>query len=602
MRPVVTAVLTMFLAIATQAQQPATDQQPHRANLSIDLEPLGDGDDGVVARITFRFAVPSDVPADIPLAIQGSILRGTEVVRNFRFVLRPDERETLRTIQTLPATDVSIEARLMIPLEEQAPVIIDKTTKTFSVAATGKPYEATAEEGAEGAYAEGMVPESAGTVRIRPPRRDVAPNLFVVDVDVKPPVTRVEFWVEDKKIMARTAPPYRAELDLGKLPKRVEVRVIGYDTRGRYVDADAFVVNERETPLEVKITRTDSPDGTTHFKLSVQNPKNTAIRSVVLYAGQKKLYQWDRPPYALNIPTARLQGIEFVRASVIDETNYEAADLLFLSGRRHIEEIEVNLVELPISVTDSAGVPVTDLKQESFTIFENGKPQRISSFHFASNLPISVGVLLDHSGSMEKRIKDAREAAIQFFRNIIRPADRAFFAGFAFDSRNIAPFVSDISLIEAQVTNSPEAAGGTALYDAIITGLYRFRSVQGRKALIIITDGEDTSSRLAYEDMLTYARAARVPLYFIGIGLGFADISGTSKMKGLATETGGVVYLIKDVKLLEEAYRRLESDLRSQYLVSYHTESSRKDQKYRTVEVKVDRADARVRTIRGFIP
>jgi Ca-activated chloride channel family protein len=203
---------------------------------------------------------------------------------------------------------------------------------------------------------------------------------------------------------------------------------------------------------------------------------------------------------------------------------------------------------------------------------------------------------------MLARIKDAKAAAIEFFRSILKPQDQAFFAGFAFDARNIAPFVSDVSLIESQVNASPEAAGGTALYDAIITGLYRFRSIQGRKALIVITDGEDTASRLSYDEMLNYVQASRVPLYFIGIGLGFTDIAGTSKMKSLAGETGGVAYFIRNVKQLQETYSQLEKDLRSQYLISYYAESTKKDQQYRPIEVKVDRPDAKVRTIRGYIP
>jgi Ca-activated chloride channel family protein len=382
----------------------------------------------------------------------------------------------------------------------------------------------------------------------------------------------------------------------------VEVRAVGYDARGRYVDADAFVVNERDTQLEVKITRTATPDGMTHIKLSIQNPNNTVIKSVTLFAGQKKLHEWSRPPYAIDIATARLQGVEFIRASALDSTNYEASDLVFLSGDRFLEEIEVNVVELPVSVTDGAGLPVTDLKQTNFTVLENGKPQTISAFNYSSDLPISVGVLLDHSGSMEPRIKAAKEAALVFFRSILKPQDRAFFGAFAFDTRNLAPFVSEVALIETQINASPDAEGATALYDAIVTGLYRFRSIQGRKALVLITDGEDTASRLPYDDMLTYARAARVPLYFVGIGLGFFDAGGTAKMKSLAAETGGIAYFIRDVKQLKETYAQLEKDLRTQYLVTYHTESSSKDRKYRTVEVRVDRPDAKVRTIRGFIP
>ena len=574
-----------------------------QSKLSIDLEPLGDTAQGVVTRATYRFAVGPDVPSGVPLVIIGSILQDGAVAKRFRYPLDPSRRESeLTAIQTLQPGTAEIEARLMVPLEEQTPVIVAKTAKTFTIAKTNKPYIAGENEGAEAIVAEGVVPETSGAVRILPPRRDVAPNLFIVEVDVRPPAKRVEFWVEGKKIMTRNAPPYRAELDLGALPKRIEVRAVGYDAQGRYVDADAFVVNERETPLEVKITRTVTPDGVAHFKLSVQNPKGTAVKTVALFAGNRKLHEWQRAPYAVDIPVAQLKGVEFVRASVIDETSYEASDLLFLSGDRYSEEIDVDVVELPVSVTDTAGVPVTDLKQADFHVLENGKPQKITAFNYASNLPIAAGLLIDHSGSMEKRMKETKSAAIEFLRRIIKGSDRAFISAFAFDTTKSAPFVSDVKALEEQVNAIPEASGGTALYDAIVTGLYRFRTMQGRKALIILTDGEDTTSRVPYDDMLTYSRSARVPLYFIGVGLGIMDISGTSKMKMLAAETGGVAYFIKDVKQLGDTYTKLESDLRTQYLVAYNTESTRKDRNYRTVEVRVDRVGAVVRTIRGFIP
>ncbi|HXH41648.1 MAG TPA: VWA domain-containing protein, partial [Thermoanaerobaculia bacterium] len=551
---------------------------------------------------TYRFAIPTDAPSGVPLVITGSISQNGDVVKRFRYPLTQSTASPLTSVQSLQPGDVEIDVRLMVPLEEQTPVILAKATQTFTIAKTNKLYVAREGDDAESILAEGIVPESGGTVKIIPPRRDIAPNLFIVEVDAQPPVKRVEFWVDDKKIMARNAPPYRAELDLGALPKRVEVRAVGYDAEGRYVDADAFVVNEHETPLEVKITRTVTPDDVSHFKLSLQNPKATQIKSAVFFAGQKKLYEWSGPPYALDIPNSRLRGVEFVRASVVDETNYEASDLLFLNGQRFSEEIEVNLVELPVMVTDAAGVPVTDLKEADFSILENGKPQKITTFNYASNLPISAGVLLDHSGSMKPRMEQAKSAALEFFKRIMKPGDRAFVTGFAFDAKSESPFVTDVGSLESQVRAIPEASGGTALYDAIVTGLYRFRTLQGRKALIILTDGEDTTSRTSYEEMLTYARSARVPLYFIGVGLGLLDASGTSKMKALAAETGGIAYFIHDIKQIDETYARLEKDLRSQYLIAYNTQSTTKDRAYRKVEVKVDRPGNTARTIRGFIP
>ena len=416
MRKTLAAVL--LIALSSLAARPGARRRPKP--ITITLEALGDTEQGVAARISFRFAAPPEVPPETGLFLQGSLLQGGQVIRNFRFPIAPNSTNAITTVQTFAEGEVEVEVRLVMPIEEGSPVIVAKVAEKFTVAKTNKPYVASEEDGAEAVLAEGVMPETVGAVKIRAPRRDVAPNLFIVDVDVLPPVKRVEFWVEGKKVLARNAPPYNAELDLGTLPKRVEVRAVGYDAQGRYVDADAFVVNERDTPLELKITRTVTPDGVSHFKLSLQNPKGTSIKNVVLYAGDQKLHEWTRPPYAIDIPTARLAGSEFVRASAFDDTGYEASDLLFLSGERYIEEMEVNVVELPVTVTNAAGMPIADLTEANFTILENGKPQKISSFNFAANLPLSLGVLLDHSGSMEKRMEDAKTAAIEFFRSIIR--------------------------------------------------------------------------------------------------------------------------------------------------------------------------------------
>jgi Ca-activated chloride channel homolog len=597
MRNLLSALAVLFAAAAL-----AQTADLNRAAMTVALEPVGDNAEGVVARTTFRYTIPPDVPPQVPLVILGTYAQGGKVLKNFRYTLSDKQLNELTAIATLPEGAIEVDARLMIPLEESAPVILGKVVKTFTIAKTNKPYVANVNEGAESVIAEGAVPEQSGAVKILPPRRDVAPNLFIVDVDVTPPVKKVEFWIEGKKILTKNARPYHAELDLGNLPRRVEVKAVGYDAQGRYVDADAFVVNERETPLEVKITRTVTPDAVSHIKLSVQNPKNTGIKTVELFAGKTKIFTWSAPPYAVNIPSDKLKGAEFLRASVVDDTNYEASDLLFLNGERYTETIDVNLIELPVSVTDAAGVPLSNLTEKDFTVLENGKPQKISAFNYSSNLPLSLGVLVDHSGSMEPRMKATREAAVEFFHDILKPGDRAFIAGFAFDATKLAPFVTDIGALEQQVAAVPDAGGGTSLYDAIITGLYRFRGMQGRKAMIVLTDGEDTTSRISYDEMLQYVRASRVPLYFIGIGLGFGDISGTSKMKAMANETGGVAYFIKDVKELKATYAQLERDLRTQYLVSYYADVTKNDTKYRTVEVKVDRPGAKVRTIRGYIP
>jgi hypothetical protein len=276
-----TLVLLLLFALPSFT---AAAQEPPKP-ITIAFEVLGDTDQGIAARISFRFAQPPEVPPETGLFLQGSLLQGGQVIRNFRFPIAPNTTNAISTVQTFAEGEVDVEVRLVMPVEEGSPVIVAKVADKFTVARTNKPYIASEEDGADAVLAEGVMPESVGAVKIRAPRRDVAPNLFIVEVDVLPPVKRVEFWVEGKKVLARNAPPFNAELDLGTLPKRVEVRAVGYDAQGRYVDADAFVVNERDTPLELKITRTITPDGVSHFKLSLQNPKGTSIKNVVLYAG-----------------------------------------------------------------------------------------------------------------------------------------------------------------------------------------------------------------------------------------------------------------------------------------------------------------------------
>ncbi|MBI2213914.1 MAG: VWA domain-containing protein [Acidobacteria bacterium] len=539
-------------------------------------------------------------PPGVPLELQGSVAQAGVVARTFRYQI-PAGSRSWAFIQTLPAGSVGIDVRLLVPIENEMPMILGKGSATIDVAKTGRPYVASDDATADAIFAEGVISETAGAVKIRPPRRDLAPNLFIVDVDVEPPVKKVEFWIGEKKIFTKNGPPYRAELDLGSLPRRVEVRAIGFDPKGRFVDADAWVVNERDNPVEAKLTRNATPDGLTHIKVSIQNGGSaTAIAKVTLDAGSRRIAEWSRGPYAISLPTKSLEGAEFITAVVLDAEGKElASDLLFLNGQRFGEEIQVNLIELPVNVVDKAGVVIAGLEKDDFTILEQGKPQKISTFNFASNLPLSIGVLVDHSGSMKPRIDVARGAAIAFFKDVLSTGDRAFFGGFSWETQRISPFLSDLGSLTSQIETMPEPDGGTALYDAIVTGLYRFRSIPGRKALVIVTDGEDTVSRLKYNDMLQYVRTARVPVYFIAIGI---SSLGSSAIKNLAAETGAVVYFVKNVDGLTDTYDKLERDLRSQYLVGYYAEASKSDGAYRTVAVKVKKEGAVVRTIRGYIP
>ena len=337
MRTLFAAALLLVSAIAAAQDAPKP--------LSIALEPLGDRDGGVVTRVVFRFANPRAI-TDAGLFLEGSfrqagkvprsfryavprkrdrmvmhntLAKNGELVRHTRFAVLPDQRNEVSAVHIFAEGAAEIDAWLVLEGDNDGPsVLVAKAIETFTLTKTDRPYVAEEEAEAEEEKAE---PEVQGPVTLRA-SRDGASKLFVVNADVLPPVKRVEFWIEGKRVLARNAPPYLTELDLGDSPNGVALRAIGFDAAGRYVDADAYVVGEGETSLAVKITRTRTPDGLSHFKLSVRNPKGTRLKSVVLYAGDRQLHAWDRPPFMLSLAT----DAECVRAVVIDDAGAEATD------------------------------------------------------------------------------------------------------------------------------------------------------------------------------------------------------------------------------------------------------------------------------------
>lgn len=590
------ATLIAFSLIGVTVAANAAQESP--ALLHVEAEALGDSDEGIATRLTFRYEIATDGMEGAHY-ILGSVLQGNERVRSFRFSLRPGESSEMSSVAVLPQGDVTIEARLLVESDAGTPQLIAKAVTKLLVERTGNPYVAGADEGATAILAEGYVPESAGAVTLRPPQRDVAPNLFIVEAEVNEPVRRLEFWVNGRKILTRNAPPYRAELDLGTLPRGVEVKVVGYDRRGRFVDTDAWVVNERTTPLETRITRTEGSDGKVHVEVSVQGSRPAS--RVELWLDDRRLAEWHRAPYAIAVDSSVLSGAEYLRATAYGSDGLEATDLMYLSGERFSERVEVNLVEFPVTVLNRQGHPVTDLEASDFVVREEGVPVELNRVAFSEDLPLSVGVLVDQSGSMVDRIDDAKQAAISFLSNVMREGDKGFFGGFAWETQSLSPLVSDVASLRLQVDQMSEAVGATALYDAIVSGLYRFRNVEGRKALVIVTDGDDTASRISQEEMVRYVRASRVPLYFIGIGMSKMDFMTTSKLRNLAEDTGGVSYFIRNVEELDETYDSIEAELRTQYLLGYYVESSDGDQEYRRIEVQVPGRDVTIRSIRGYI-
>ncbi len=445
---------------------------------------------------------------------------------------------------------------------------------------------------------------SGDLIRFLPPQREVPVGLLRIECEVKPPISRVEFHLGEKLILARNRPPFTVEIDLGTIPRKQTLRALGFDKLGRFVDADAWALNEKEARLAVRVLDLPKAKGKadSDVKVAVQSIAGAVAKRVALFLDEKKVAEWTAPPYRASVAAAEVAKATLMRASAWDAEGKEYSDFRMLKGdERLLAKVDVNLVELNVSVFDEAGRFAKGLSKEDFTVLEDGAVQELSAFEFAESLPMALGLVLDGSGSMDKSMPLVKQAATEFVSNLVREKDQGFVIEFRERPTLLAPMTSNrASLIRA--IGETRAGGATAFHDSVILGLYQFRSLAGKKALVVLTDGKDNHSSTDWPTLKRYARTAGVPIFVVGLDLGLFDMGLKSRLKELAEDTGGETFFIGGAKELSDVYRKIETEVRSQYFLSYLTESKKKDDEFRTVEVRLARPGLRAKTIRGYFP
>ena len=445
---------------------------------------------------------------------------------------------------------------------------------------------------------------AAPRIKIQPPERETPVGLLRLTASVFPPVTKVEFYLDDKLLLARSRPPYTVEIDLGKIPRRQTVRAEGFDAAGNLVDEDAWAINEGDAKVAVRILplpATSASAGVT-VRLAVQSINGGEAKSVELYVDDKKTATFTSPPYVAVIPAAQYAKASYLRATALTPDGQESNDIKFLRGQGSaIENVKVDVVQLHISALDHEGRFVKGLGQSDFSVAEDGRPQKPISFEIAQNLPLNVGLVIDGSGSMSKAMNFVHEAGSLLFRDLIHEKDRGFVIEFREAPRLVTASTSNVDKLSAAVFDTT-ATGQTALYDSIVLGLYQFRATSGRKALVVISDGGDNHSWVDYPTMLRYIRTLGVPIYIIGVNLDFTDIGVKSKLKEVALDTGGEVYFTTSPARIPEIVQGIETELRSQYILSYRTDSTKPEGEFREIKVACAKPEIRLRTLRGYVP
>ena len=436
-----------------------------------------------------------------------------------------------------------------------------------------------------------------------PPESDVVFGLWRAEALVTGTrIVKVAFLLDGKVQLTRRRPPFTAELRLSEFPTEQIVRVEGYDEAGEVVASDEVVLNQPRGELRVRIIeppRGRTARGSVKARAEVVVPEEKNVTQVEFLVNDKLQVTIENPPWEAEVSVPPGEELVYMTVAATLNDGARAEDVRFLVAPDYIEEVDVNLIELYTTVTDKNGLLIRGLEKDEFKVWEDGRPQQIAKFELVEDLPLTLGITIDTSGSMFESLGEAQRAAIGFLESIITPRDRCFALAFADRPALLMQRTSDVGAV-AEVLENLVANGSTSLHDAIVTSLYYYRGVRGRRALVLLSDGDDTSSSLEFEESLEYAKRSGVSVFAIGLRIGKADVGARRKLEKLASETGGRTFYIKEASELASVYKDIERELRSQYLVAYSSDQQSESGTYHEVEIKVRDGKLKARTIRGY--
>jgi VWFA-related protein len=289
--------------------------------------------------------------------------------------------------------------------------------------------------------------------------------------------------------------------------------------------------------------------------------------------------------------------------------------------------VDVDLVNLYCTVKDARGALVTDLGEQEFEVWEDGRKQKLRYFARETNRPLTLGLLMDTSGSQAAVLAAEKDIAAQFLRRVLRTSDLAMLMTFDVNVDLLQDFTSDAGRMERALRRAqinapgspvnpgplpPSGPAGTRLFDAVYLGAKdKLGPETGRKALLVISDGLDRGSKVNIQQALAAAQRSDVIVYAIVVGdpAGYGNPQykqqewmeiGRKNLDLLATETGGRAYTVRSPDRLKDAFDQIAAELRSQYNLAYTPSSRVRDGHFRKLEVRVKRAGLRVQARRGY--
>ena len=352
--------------------------------------------------------------------------------------------------------------------------------------------------------------------------------------------------------------------------------------------------------FEIAITHPANQDivfGRTKITADVKIADVTRVERVEFFVGGELAFVDREFPFECVYDFGEASRSWIIRAVAHHVEGVEVSDAVITRRLKFATIERVNRVVLWVSARDKEGNFITDLKKEDFRIYESGVEQKVIDF-YAETRPITMAILLDTSGSMKDKIKEVHKAAGAFVGSL-RPIDQALVIDFDDNVFLIQDLTSDLEALEEAIT-STEPLGATSLYDALHAAYRKIGEIDGRKVIVLLSDGEDTSSQFGYKRVLEEAKSNNTMIFSIGLGGGY----GGAPSKGVLTEfsevTGGRFFYVKKTEQLAKTYLEIAEELGKQYYLSYSTTNDRWDGHWIKLKVESERDNVDVRARRGY--
>jgi len=449
-----------------------------------------------------------------------------------------------------------------------------------------------------------LLPDAKALVLIPPAGEMITGSARFETLVTRPDVDRVRFLVDGEAVETARSSPFHAKLDLGELPRPRTIEAVALDAEGAELGRDSVVVNEGSGSFRVRLIEPRRPDlsGPVDVEADVRVPPDGEIERVEIAWNDERVATLYAPPYRQRVMVPPEAPVGFIGVTAHLADGSTAEDVIFMNGPGGDERVEVKLVELYTVVSDGEGRPVRGLGADDFRVFEEGRPQALADVKDGSELPLSLGLLIDSSASMADVLRQAQIAAIDFLFLTLDDGDQTFVVDFDSEPRLIQPMTGDLPTAGRQIVR-PQAGGYTALCDALVYSMVQMQSVRGRRALVVLSDGAGREERVSYATCLRLAQQVGVPIYAIVLDRDGSERERSERVEKVADAVGGRVFYVEDLDNLGSVYRRIREELESQYVLSYYPPNDGGgDGDFRRVGVEAEPGGLTARTVSGYWP